>query len=90
LLWLQLADEDLAMARLALEQDIYRQTCFPAQQAAEKALKAFLLARRGTYPNSHSLEQLLMFDTSDELRRWALDDATSIVMAARSGRTGQP
>ena len=42
-LWLRLADEDLAMAQLALDQGIYRQTCFHAQQAAEKALKALLL-----------------------------------------------
>jgi len=62
-LWLQLADEDLAMARLALDQGIYRQTCFHAQQAAEKALKALLLVRRGTYPRTHSLEDLLAFDT---------------------------
>jgi len=51
-LWLQLADEDLAMARLALAQRIYRQTCFHAQQAAEKALKALLLTRHGTYPRT--------------------------------------
>ena len=36
----------------------------------EKALKAFLLARRGTYPRSHSLEDLLTFDTSGELGQW--------------------
>jgi HEPN domain-containing protein len=69
-LWLQLADEDLAMARLALEQGIYRQTCFHAQQAVEKALKALLLARQGTYPKTHSLEDLLAFDSSGELSEW--------------------
>jgi HEPN domain-containing protein len=69
-LWLQLADEDLAMARLALAQRIYRQTCFHAQQAAEKALKALLLTRHGTYPRTHSLEDLLVFDTSGELNEW--------------------
>jgi len=63
-LWLRLADEDLAMARLALDQGIYRQTCFHAQQAVEKALKALLLARQGPYPRTHSLEDLLAFDTS--------------------------
>jgi len=69
-LWLQLADEDLAMARLALDQGIYRQTCFHAQQAAEKALKALLLVRQGTYPRTHSLEDLLVYDTSGELSEW--------------------
>ena len=58
------------MARLALSQGIYRQTCFHAQQTAEKALKALLLVRRGTYPRTHSLEDLLAFDTSGELDEW--------------------
>ena len=58
------------MARLALDQGIYRQTCFHAQQAAEKALKALLLVRRGTYPRTHSLEDLLVYDTSGELSEW--------------------
>lgn len=68
--WLEFADEDLAMAELALERGIYRQACFHAQQAAEKALKAFLEARSGTHPKSHSLEQLLLFDTTNELQQW--------------------
>ena len=58
------------MARLALDQGIYRQTCFHSQQAVEKALKALLLARQGTYPRTHSLEDLLAFDTSGELSEW--------------------
>ena len=69
-LWLLLADEDLAVARLALDRGIYRQTCFHAQQAAEKALKALLLARTGEYPRTHSLEDLLASDTSGELSEW--------------------
>ena len=68
--WLTLADEDLTMAALALRQGVYRQVCFHAQQAGEKALKAFLLARRGTYPKSHSLEQLLLSDLSNDLLEW--------------------
>ena len=58
------------MARLALDQGIYRQTCFHAQQDVEKALKAFLLFRTGTYPRTHSLEDLLAFDTAGELDEW--------------------
>ncbi|MBI3636685.1 MAG: HEPN domain-containing protein [Candidatus Rokubacteria bacterium] len=65
-----MADEDLTMAEPALNQGIYRQACFHSQQAVEKALKAFLLARRGTYPKSHSLEQLLLVDTGNELVDW--------------------
>jgi len=58
------------MAELAVSRSICRQACFHAQQAVEKALKAFLVARVGTHPKSHSLEQLLLFDRSDELRTW--------------------
>jgi HEPN domain-containing protein len=68
--WLSLAEEDLTMAAPALRQGIYRQVCFHAQQAGEKALKAFLLNRRGTYPKSHSLGQLLLSDVSNDLLEW--------------------
>lgn len=70
--WLELANEDLVMADYALSQGIFRQTCFHSQQAVEKALKGFLYPRKGTYPRSHSLEQLLLYDpaTHGELRKW--------------------
>ena len=58
------------MAHVALDRGIHRQACFHGQQAVEKVLKAFLLVRRGTYPKSHSLEQLLLFDAGDELAAW--------------------
>ena len=62
--WLVLAREDLAMAEHAVSIGIFRQACFHAQQAAEKALKGFL--------KSHSLAQLLYFEgqVHDELREW--------------------
>ena len=68
------------MARLAIDQGIYRQTCFHAQQAVEKALKAFLLFRTGTYPRT----------TSDEDARTSLADAATIVSSVRGRVTGQP
>jgi len=58
------------MAELAVSHAIYRQACFHAQQAVEKALKAFLVVKMGTHPKSHSLEQLLLFDQGDELKAW--------------------
>jgi HEPN domain-containing protein len=69
---LELADEDIVMAEYALSQGIFRQTCFHAQQAVEKALKGLLGARLGTHPKSHSLEQLLLYDSGihNEFRRW--------------------
>jgi HEPN domain-containing protein len=60
--WLVLADEDLAMARYAADAGIHRQACFHSQQGVEKALKGLLLARVGTSPKGHALEQLLDFN----------------------------
>jgi len=72
--WLEFATEDLAVGDLALSQSILRQACFHAQQAVEKALKGLLVARSGTYPKSHSLEQLLLMPgvSEDERQRWQM------------------
>lgn len=60
------------MAEYALREGIFRQACLHSQQAAEKALKGLLVARLGTHPKGHSLEQLLVFDESvrKELAGW--------------------
>jgi HEPN domain-containing protein len=57
--WLRFAREDLRMAELALEVDIYNQVCFHSQQCAEKAIKALLLFQRQTLPRTHLLGDLL-------------------------------
>lgn len=59
--WLRHAESDLALAHLALEREeiLAEQVCFHAQQAAEKALKAVLVARQQRFPPVHDLEQLL-------------------------------
>lgn len=59
--WLRHAESDLALANLALEREeiLAEQVCFHAQQAAEKALKAMLIARQRRFPPVHDLEQLL-------------------------------
>ncbi len=70
--WLEWAGEDIVLAEFALSRGIFRQTCFHAQQAVEKVLKALLTVRRGGYPRGHSLEALLLHDPSvqEELRHW--------------------
>ena len=70
--WLVLAREDLAMAEYAVSSGIFRQACFHAQQAVEKALKGFLVARTGTHARGHSLEQLWLSDPQvhAELQAW--------------------
>ena len=41
--WFLFAEEDLLMAEIALENEIYNQVCFHSQQGVEKILKGFLL-----------------------------------------------
>jgi HEPN domain-containing protein len=69
--WLMLAGEDVVMADLALSRGIFRQVCVHSQQAVEKALKGFLVAKLGTHPKSHSLEEMLLCDPAmEELKEW--------------------
>jgi HEPN domain-containing protein len=53
--WLAKADGDLRMARMALEapDPLFDQACFHSQQAAEKALKALLVAVGIPVPKPH-------------------------------------
>lgn len=58
--WLAYADEDLQTARVELELDLpARHPAFLAQQAAEKAIKACILAAGGTFPYTHDLPELI-------------------------------
>jgi HEPN domain-containing protein len=56
--WLAHAESDLNLARLAKgrREILPEQSCFHAQQAAEKALKAVLLFRHIEFPLVHDLE----------------------------------
>lgn len=62
--WLKLAAEDLASARVLLKENIYNQVCFHAQQGAEKSLKA-LIELKTKVPKEHSLSKL--FEICKEL-----------------------
>ena len=59
--WLTHAQSDLNLARLGRGRDdiLPAQICFHAQQAAEKALKAVLLAATLGFPLSHDIQELL-------------------------------
>jgi len=59
--WVEAAESDLRLARLASAASGIRpeQSCFHAQQAAEKALKAVLLFRSMEFPFTHDIEELL-------------------------------
>ena len=57
--WLRSAQSDLEVARWNRQGDFHHIVCFQAQQAAEKALKAFLVAHGESNLRSHSTLELL-------------------------------
>ena len=58
--WLRKADSDLKNAELCLAADESLDTaCFHCQQAAEKSLKAYLMAGKAKFPFTHDLNRLL-------------------------------
>lgn len=83
--WIRFAREDLEIAQLIMAQSsVPRAACFHAQQAAERALKALLIARGRDFPKTHELfglSRLLPEDfkvgVADEelvsLSKWALE-----------------
>jgi len=79
--WLRHARSDLALARLGQQSgDILAgQICFHAQQAAEKALKAALLAEAIPFPLTHDLEILLQLARENRLELTAeFDDLAQL------------
>jgi HEPN domain-containing protein len=59
--WLARAEEDLGVARHLLAEDLpyYGAIGFHAEQAAEKFIKAFLVATQVEFPKTHDLGRLL-------------------------------
>ena len=58
--WLRHADSDLEIARITQSSRILLEgLCFHAQQAAEKALKAVLVAHAISFPRTHNIATLL-------------------------------
>ena len=57
--WIEFAGEDLRMAQLALQENIYNQVCFHSEQCVEKAIKGLILHQGHLYPHSHKLADLL-------------------------------
>jgi len=56
--WMRTARRDLERARAALAMGDRAAAVFWAQQAAEKALKALLVALRGWFPRTHNIRAL--------------------------------
>jgi HEPN domain-containing protein len=57
--WLRQAENDLEWARYSLAGGFHAQTCFIAQQAGEKALKAYAFFRGFDVVKTHSLFQIV-------------------------------
>ena len=57
--WLHRARSSLALARQKTTDILYEDLCYQAQQAAEKALKAVLVAGKIPYPYTHDINALL-------------------------------
>ena len=59
--WIRRARSNLARARDAsgVPEVLYEDLCFDAQQAAEKALKAVLLAHQTDFPKTHAIAELV-------------------------------
>ncbi|CAN5193085.1 hypothetical protein BH20VER2_BH20VER2_17930 [soil metagenome] len=58
--WLAKADADMVVAKACLQDDrAFNAACFHSQQAAEKTLKAWLIAGETEFPFIHDLRKLL-------------------------------
>lgn len=74
--WVRIAQEDLRMAKLALPQELYSPLTYHCQQAAEKALKGYLVFKKQPIMKTHDLAKLLetclIFDRDVEKLRQAV------------------
>ena len=57
--WLNLAQEDLKVAQLLLPEELFAPIAYHCQQAAEKALKGYLVHKRQPIVKTHELGKLL-------------------------------
>lgn len=74
--WLRFAEEGLAQARVIAGQSQFqpRHAAWLAQQAAEKAIKAVLVAANTRFPRTHDLDALLLLtDPHHAVRRTEAD-----------------
>lgn len=68
--WLEKADEDFGFASTSIEgTDFFAQICFHFQQAAEKYLKAFIIANKLKFRPVHNLLELLEICKREQRRK---------------------
>ena len=86
--WLEKADSDLNAARWITEGfGPFDTACFHAQQAIEKALKAFLAYNEVPIPRTHDLDELqrlcMKYHDSEEIAALDLAQLTDYAVALR-------
>lgn len=77
--WLRFAEDDLKAARAVRREKLYHVACFHAQQAAEKALKSYLVGSGAPIYRDHHLTALLVRCVKAHLRGSGLDRACKIL-----------
>jgi len=85
--WLRYAYSDLELARVKRPSDVlFEVLCFHAQQAAEKALKAVLIAKGVSPPKTHNIRTLLDLLPQEVIVPQEIEDAASLTDYAVTSR----
>jgi HEPN domain-containing protein len=85
--WMRRARSDLTVARAPAQPEImWESLCYPAQQAAEKALKAVLIHAGVEPPWTHHIEQLLRLLPAGLPRPTDLTEAVRLTQYAMETR----
>lgn len=84
--WLRYAREDLWAAEVLTGQDVFRQACFHAQQAAEKAIKAVFVFLQTEFPYTHDLDRLRSLLPEGWLNKENPPDVSGLTFWATRGR----
>ena len=85
--WLRYARSDLELARVTRPDEVlFEGLCFHAQQAAEKALKAVLIAKGVPPPKTHNIRTLLDLLPQELVAPQEIEDAASLTDYAVTSR----
>ena len=92
--WMNRARSNLALAKKRTPDVYLEDLCFEAQQAAEKAIKALMIARSIEFPYVHDLGRLLsLLDGAGcavPERVWRVEELTRYAVTTRYPDVGHP
>ena len=69
--WINRARSNLVRAQAMLPGVYLEDLCFDAQQAAEKAIKAVLIARGAVFPPIHDLAKVMVYLTPEKFNTFS-------------------